>query len=174
MPLDAIKRVFDDGGLDGLHDLDGRLLRAMRRDADEGGDAIGRAELLEQHPVASEVLESLAGAGLVASADGPFCTEEVEVVAAVHEMREAGLNEDLGFSVDQMGLYTAALQTLIDLELATFNERVLGAVSPERAAPMAHVAVEATSRMLGALHRRLLRDRLEGLVAATDSTKERQ
>ncbi len=172
MPLEAIRRVLDDGGVAGLRAVDSRLLDALGDgDTQHSEEPLCAEALLDRHPVDAGVLESLAGAGLLGSAEGPFSADEVSVVAAVHEMRRAGLDEGLGFSVDQLSLYPAALRSLIDLEFAVFNERVLGAVSPERASAMAKVAVEATSELLAALHRRLLRERLEGLAAGADDTE---
>ncbi len=168
MPLHAIRRVLEDGGVAGVRSVDDLVLASMHTEGGRSRGGISREALLELHPVGGEVLDSLASAGLLASSEGPFCADEVAVVAEVRQMRQAGLDEGLGFSVDQMALYPAALQTLIDLEFATFNERVLGAVPSDRAADMANVAVEASSKLLAALHRRLLRERLKALVDRTE------
>ncbi|MBI3181053.1 MAG: MerR family transcriptional regulator [Myxococcales bacterium] len=153
LPLTVIKQVLDRGG--DLGAVDQAVLEQLGPPS--GREQLG--EVLERFPLAPAVVKALRGAGLVG--DGPLSPDEVSVVAAVHAMRQAGLDERLGFEAEQMRFYREALEQLIDVELAVFNERVLGRVPPLEAARLATAAIDGSSRLLSALHRRLLRERLE-------------
>lgn len=159
LPLGVIKRLLDQGGADRLREADLRLLHGM----DAADSREPRKAALRRYPLAAAVVERLVAQGLLSSGAKPFTADEVAIVAAVHAMRQAGLDERLGFSVDQLGFYPRILAQLIDLEFATFNERVLGRVPPEEEVRLATASIDASSKLLTALHYRMLRERLDEL-----------
>lgn len=162
LPLGVIKKLLDQRGASGLRETDIGILRGLDIvDAREP-----RTEVLRRYPVGTAVLAALIRGGLVSGGGKPFSADEVAIVAAVYTMRAAGLDERLGFSVEELGVYRRTLDRLIDTEFAGFNERVLGRVSPEEEIRLATTAIEGSSKILTMLHHRLVRDRLDELSRA--------
>lgn len=163
LPLGVIKKLLDDGGSERLREADLRLLHGM----DVADTREAREEVLRRYPLADAVVEGLVRQGLLSAGGKPFTADEVAIIGAVHAMRQAGLDERLGFSVDQLGFYPMILAKLIDLEFATFNEKVLGRVPPEEEVRLATASIDASSKLLTALHYRMVRERLDELSRAS-------
>jgi DNA-binding transcriptional MerR regulator len=162
LPLGVIKKLLDQGGAEGLRRADIGILQGM-------GDAETREpreEVLRRYPLGTSVLATLIRQGLVSGGNKPFSADEVEIVAAIYAMRQAGLDERLGFSAEGLGMYRRMLDSLIDTEFAGFNERVLGQVSSEDEVRLATAAIVGSSKILTMLHRRLVRERLDELSRA--------
>ncbi len=117
--------------------------------------------MLERYPIAANVVSQLADAGLISDGD-TWTPDEVKIIAAVQTMREAGLDEEHGFEVTGLALYVSATESLIDAEIGLFNTRTLREGSGTDYARLAAAAIDGSSRLLGALHRRLLSQRLKG------------
>lgn len=156
LPLAVIKQLLGDGGSERLREADLRLLHGMEA-ADRREP---REEILRRYPLSDAVLKALVRQGLLSEGGKPFTVDEVAIVGAVHAMRSAGLDERMGFSVDQLGFYPVILAKLIDLEFATFNEKVLGRVAPDEQVRLAAASIDASSKLLTALHYRMVRERL--------------
>lgn len=129
------------------------------------GRALTRAELLRRFPVGPRVLDALESAGIVGPArDGRYDAGDADLLACVLAMRRAGLDERLGFEPAAMRMYRDACDRLLDAEAKLFNPRVLGRLPPARAARLAATAATEVSRLLAALHRKLLRGRLRAVA----------
>jgi DNA-binding transcriptional MerR regulator len=163
LPLAVIKKLLNDGGSERLHEADLRLLHGM----DIADKREPREEVLRRYPLSDAVVEALVRQGLLSAGGKPFTADEVAIIGAVHAMRQAGLDERLGFSVDQLGFYPRILAKLIDLEFATFNEKVLDRVPPDEEVRLATASIDASSKLLTALHYRMVRERLGELSRAS-------
>jgi len=156
LPLGVIKKLLNDGGSERIREADLRLLHGLevadRREP--------REEVLRRYPLSDAVAEALVRQGFLSAGGKPFTVDEVAIVGAVHAMRQAGLDERLGFSVEELGFYPAILAKLIDLEFATFNGKVLGRVPPDEEVRLATASIDASSKLLTALHYRMVRERL--------------
>jgi DNA-binding transcriptional MerR regulator len=161
IPLGVIKQLLDSGGAERLREADAGVVAGL--DTADPGEP--RAEVLRRHPLDERVLAALERDGLINPGSAPFTADEAAIVAAVHSMREAGLDERLGFTPEQLGAYRATLGNLIDSEFALFNSNVLGKVPPDQEVRLAAVAIEGVSRILTALHRRMVRERLGEILA---------
>jgi len=169
LPLSVIKKLLDSGGAPGLREADARLLEEM----DLADVRETREEVLRRYPVGEQTLAQLVKQGLV-SAAATLSADEAAIVAAVHAMREAGLDERMGFSPEQLGFYRRILDQLIDAEFATFNEKVLGRVPPEEQVRLATASIEASTKLMTALHRRMVRERLAEILAAGSGSSRGQ
>ncbi|MGD1026627.1 MerR family transcriptional regulator [Candidatus Binatus soli] len=163
IPLGVIKKLLDDGGSEHLREADLRLLHGM----DVADRREPREEVLRRYPLSAAVVEALVRQGLLSAGGKPFTVDEAAIVGAVHAMRQAGLDGRMGFSVDQLGFYPTILAKLIDLEFATFNEKVLGRVPPDEEVRLATASIDASSKLLTALHYRMVRERLGELSRAS-------
>jgi len=164
LPLAVIKRMLDEEGADVGRDLD-RVDRSLLEDRAQRR-TLTREDLLERHPIGEEVFDVLLERGLLAPHDGLFSQEDAQIVACVHQMREAGLNEGLDLKPERMGIYVTRLAELIDREFAIFNTNVLGKRSVEDVARLARVGIRLSSRILASLHSRMLLDRIEEMGGA--------
>jgi DNA-binding transcriptional MerR regulator len=159
LPLSVIKQLLDSGGDRGLREADAKLLEQM--DLTETKEA--RDEVLRRYPVEPHVLSVLAEQGLI-TGNETLTADEVAIVAAVHQMREAGMDERMGFSAAQLDFYCQIIEQLIDREFATFNEKVLGRVTPAEEVRLARISIDASTRLITALHHRMLREHLAEIV----------
>lgn len=158
MPLSAVKRLLADSGEEGLRLVDRTLLEefGQRR-------RFSQEELLAAYPVGEEVFRRLVGIGLLTPREGEYCEEDARVLQAVASMREAGLDERVGFAPEELRLYVEEINRLIDREFELFNRTVLGNVPPKEVARLARVGIRFSSEILGSLHYRRLMERLEGM-----------
>lgn len=163
LPLGVIKKLLDDGGSERLRETDLRLLHGM----DVADRREPREEVIRRYPLSDAVVKALVRQGLLSPGGKPFTVDEVAIVGAVHAMRQEGLDARMGFSVDQLGFYPRILGKLIDLEFATFNEKVLGQVAPDEQVRLATASIDASSKLLTALHYRMVRERLGELSRAS-------
>ncbi len=159
LPLGVIKQLIDSGGENALREADAKLVSGM----DVADVKRPRANVIRRHPIGDAALKGLIEQRLISAGKEPFSADETAIIAAVHAMRQAGPDERLGFSTEQLGVYRQMVDRLIDSEFAGFNERVLGRVSPDEEVRLASAAIEASSKLLTALHRRMVRARLDGL-----------
>jgi DNA-binding transcriptional MerR regulator len=163
LPLGVIKKLLDDAGSERLREADLTLLHGM----DVADRREPRQEVLRRYPLSDPVVKALVRQGLLSAGGKPFTVDEVAIVGAVHAMRQAGMDGRMGFSVDQLGFYPMILAKLIDLEFATFNEKVLGRVPPDEQVRLATASIDASSKLLTALHYRMVRERLGKLSRAS-------
>lgn len=174
MPLAAIKRVLQDSAEEGVKEVDRMLLAdyAARRRFSKG-------ELLQRYPVGEEVFQKLVEIGLLPSYPSSlvgetadervFCEEEANILEGVWRMREAGLNECIGFLVDDLKIYGETVSQLINREFALFNEKVLGRIPPREVSKLALLAIRHSSQILSSLHYRMLLKRLENIQKKEES-----
>lgn len=163
LPLGVIKKLLDEGSSERLREADLRLLHGM----DVADRREPREQVLRRYPLSDTVVKALVRQGLLSQGGKPFTVDEVAIVGAVHAMRQAGLDGRMGFSIDQMGFYPMILAKLIDHEFATFNEKVLGRVPPDEQVRLATASIDASSKLLTALHYRMVRERLGELYRAS-------
>jgi DNA-binding transcriptional MerR regulator len=134
---------------------------ARRRREPAPGRRLTRAEVLRDLSVSEADLEHLARLGLVqASAftggDPVFSGADLDLLEVIDETRRKGLGDVFPLAI--LEPYTAAIQTLIRVELELFRRRVLaGAALP--ALPVDEIAREATAlgeRLIVAMRAKLL------------------
>jgi len=169
LPLSVIKKLLHNGGATRLREADARLLEQMDLvDVPETREGV-----LRRYPVGEQTFDQLVRQGLI-SAAAMLSADEVAIVAAVHAMREAGMDERMGFSAEQLGFYRRILDELIDAEFATFNEKVLGRVAPEEEVRLATASIGASTNLMTALHRRIVRERLAEILGAGSGSSRGQ
>lgn len=156
MPLSVVRRVMEDSAEEGLRLVDRTLLEEYGK-----RQRFTREQLLEWYPVGEEVFLRLSAIGLLRAKGDRYFEEDERILQAVYYMRNAGLDEKVGFEVEEMRLYVESVEKLIDREFELFNRVVLGKVPPQEAARLARVAIRFSSEVLFALHGRRLMERLE-------------
>lgn len=92
---------------------------------------------------------------------------DLEVLAAIANLGELGLNEALGFTAEDLTIYRDALRTLLRHELETFV-RVTVATDSADLAGLARSAVDAGSLLIVALRRKFVADLLDDSSALAE------
>ena len=89
---------------------------------------------------------------------------DATIVHAVASMQRAGLNADNGFGLDELTMYAASMERLIDREITRFAE-VMGALPRDQVLGLARAGLEGTNALLIGLRRRIFLDLLDRLGA---------
>jgi DNA-binding transcriptional MerR regulator len=165
MPLKHIKAVLeeDPDRARALVELEDRILeRALQGEQKR----ISAAELRRRLEVSQEVLDRLAGLGVLTPNDRGYSPRDVEIVEAISRFRAGGYDERIGFTVYDTLRYKRALEALAREEVQVLMERLAGELEPERAVALIEAGVEPLRDLIAALHQKLLVAEIERQRAA--------
>lgn len=171
LPLAAIKQLIKDP--QAIADIRASLFQEPASRRLDSKQKIAAARLLEETRLNQNQLDDLQKRGLIAIQNGFINANDAAIVHAVASMRQAGLNESSGFSVDDLAIYQQAMRNLALQEVTLFAKRM----SSHNAAAViaaARAGVEGTNLLLMALRRKIFLDLLHGksdLFAATAAGK---
>ncbi|MHB8420853.1 MAG: MerR family transcriptional regulator [Myxococcales bacterium] len=85
---------------------------------------------------------------------------DVEVLAAVGQLKRLGITERAGFKPLDLAIYKKALEGLLDQEIQTFLRVVVGKKPPEEATKLARAGIDGATALLVALRKKLINDLL--------------
>ncbi len=158
LPLSVIRKVLSASAGTELRSIDHRILEDF-----DSEKVYSRKELLRKYPIGSRTFSQLVRAGVLHTSkdDAGYSEEDAQVLSLIAKMREAGLSERHGFSIQHLRLYTKSCDDLIEKEFRLFNKRVLGKLTPEQIVQLARSAIYPTSQLLALLHKERLIERLK-------------
>lgn len=159
LPLAAIKQLIKDP--QAIADIRASLLQEPASRYLDSSQKIAKARLIEETRLSEYELNELEKRGFISIKNGFVSANDAAIVHAVTSMRQAGLNEAAGFSVDDMAIYMQAMRNLALQEVTLFAKRM----SSHNAAAViaaARAGVEGTNLLLMALRRKIFLDLLEG------------
>lgn len=159
LPLKAIKAIFDDetGGFDAdqrrlLREVKARLAGSPLARADVH-HAVDATAVCQRHGVALAELRRMAELGLLSLADDgdsmQMSADDEWMVEQWGKVRQLGFTEELGFAVDDLGIYEQAIAGLFAHE----KNRMLARMAQLPAERVAHMV----EQILPLLHRFLVR-----------------
>ena len=96
-----------------------------------------------------------------------FAGPDLEVLAAVAQMKQLGITERVGFRPADLLIYKKSLEGLLDLELQTFLRVVVGKRKPEEATRLARAGINGATALVVALRKKLITDLLVTAGKAT-------
>jgi len=171
LPLKAIKDLLGerDQTLVGYSASQRGFLEAIRRvlPTTEAG-AVPAEELLARGLIDAGDLSELVEQGAIAGRRDPETgtiavhAPDVPLVALFGELRRAGITQEAGFTIEDLGLYEQAVARLIRLETVLVLER-LGQRPPEEVAALIERTIPITNAIIGHLRQRRVRDLLASL-----------
>lgn len=156
MPLRLIKGVMDRGPEQAaaMVEVEDRILeRAL---AAQPGERLSRTQVRERYGVPQNVLDRLAEIAVLTPDRRGYDREDVQVIEAISRFRASGYDEALGFTVFDTLRYREALQPLVEDEVRTLLDRLVGEVPVERAAGIIASGAEPLRGLIGAMHAKLL------------------
>jgi DNA-binding transcriptional MerR regulator len=163
MPLRVIRDLLeretvDPERLPAMIELEDRILeRALA----EERERIPADEVKRRYDVPNEVLERLAGLGVLTPDSGGYSPSDVRVVEAISRFRAGGYDESLGFTVYDTLRYKEALQSLVAQEVEVLLSRLPGDVDTDRAIEIIEAGIGPLNELISALHTKLLVAELE-------------
>ena len=161
MPLKVIKGVMesDPDRAQALVEAEDRILERALAGA---GDAerISAAEVRRRYDIPQNVLDRLAEIGVLTPNTRGYDGDDVKVIEALVRFRAGGFDETLGFTVYDTLRYRDALQPLVEEEVRTLLDRLVGEVDPDRAAEIIASGADPLRELVGALHSKLLVEEL--------------
>ncbi len=96
-----------------------------------------------------------------------FSGPDLEVLAAVGQMKRLGITERVGFRPADLLIYKKSLEGLLDQELQTFLRVVVGKKDPEEASRLARAGINGATALVVALRKKLITDLLVTAGKAT-------
>jgi DNA-binding transcriptional MerR regulator len=162
LPLKEIKKILKDHKnidiKDILAKIDAEILNEFKKEKKEE----------KKINLPKNVLEELKKIGMIKDR-GEF---DNQILTLVQEMREAGINEENGFSVKFMKTYIDICKKLTEIEFSEFNSKVIGKLPPEKIIEMAKIAIEKTSELIKILHKKFLIEKLEEITKDIQNQKK--
>jgi DNA-binding transcriptional MerR regulator len=161
MPLKLIRGIVeeDPDRAAALLELEDRILeRAL---AVQEAGRVSAAEVARRYDVPGNVLDRLAGLGILTPTASGYEPDDVLIIEAISRLGAGGYDERLGFTVFDTLRYRDALGPLVEEEVRTLLDRLAGEVEVERAAQIVASGAEPLRELVGAMHSKLLTAELE-------------
>ena len=158
MPLKVIRDLLEREDaeperLRAMIELEDRILeRALAGERER----IPADEVRSRYDVPEEVLDRLAGLGVLTPDAEGYSPSDVRIVEAISRFRAGGYDERLGFTVYDTLRYKRALEPLVAEEVGVLTERLTGDVSADRALEIIEAGVDPLNDLIAALHTKLL------------------
>ncbi len=168
VPLSVAKQMLDEYGLDKVKEM-------LQKTSDESvliastlsgtGVEKPRSEILSEYNLTEKDLAELENLGLLKfssksnllnSSDKIYDSISVELISSLSKMREAGLNESLGFSPCDVVLYQEALENLVKSEVVYFSKRLLSIHPKDEAQTVMKAALEQAENICVLVRIRIL------------------
>jgi DNA-binding transcriptional MerR regulator len=181
MPLKVIRDLLEREDaeperLRAMIELEDRILeRALAGERER----IPADEVRSRYDVPEEVLDRLAGLGVLTPDAEGYSPSDVRIVEAISRFRAGGYDERLGFTVYDTLRYKRALEPLVVEEVDVLTERLTGDLSADRvlrerlageeadrAIEIIEAGVDPLNDLIAALHTKLLVARLAQHKAA--------
>jgi DNA-binding transcriptional MerR regulator len=163
MPLRVIRELLerDDAEPERLRamlDLEDRILeRALAGERER----VPSREVRDRYDVPREVLDRLAGLGILSPNGVGYSPSDVRIIEAITRFRAGGYDERLGFTVYDTLRYKRALEPLVAEEVDVLTQRLAGDLDPDRAIEIVEAGVGPLNDLMAALHTKLLVAELE-------------
>ncbi len=156
MPLRVIKEVLDDNPerVNALLELEDRILERALASAERR--KVSAQEVRERYEIPANVLERLEEIGVLTPRRGGYDPDDVKIIEAISHFRAGGYEEALGFTVYDTLRYREALEPLVEEEVRSILDRLVGEVEVERAVEIIAAGAEPLRELIGALHSKLL------------------
>ncbi|HUB09173.1 MAG TPA: MerR family transcriptional regulator [Myxococcales bacterium] len=180
LPLHVIRRIVagKSGGaqVKAAVAVQQAALSALAVDAPETSISLEAASKTFDLPAA--LIHKLEKLGFVAAVrrngERVFSGPDVEVLAAIGQLKRLGITERAGFRPQDLLIYKRALEGLLDQELQTFVRVVIGKKPADEATKLARAGIDGATALLVALRKKLINDLLrnagketvEGVLAA--------
>ncbi len=155
LPLNVVKRILTDSGIEGIKYIDQAVLGTF-----VVGKTYERDRILKMYPIGKKTIAELVNMGILPRTDR-FSEDDVKIISYIFKIGEAGLNEGLGFSISSLRIYLDTLNVLIDEEFRIFNKNVLGKMSPDKVVTLVNSVITPISSFLDSLHKRMILERLK-------------
>jgi DNA-binding transcriptional MerR regulator len=137
----------------------------------EEGERVPAAEAPARFGVPPNVLDRLAELGVLSPQDDAYDADDLAIIAAIARFRAGGYDEALGFTVFDTLRYRAALEPLVQEEVAVLLERLAGEVEPDRAAEIIESGRAPLRELIGAMHSKMLLAELRRRRALTSGPR---
>ncbi|WP_205697186.1 MerR family transcriptional regulator [Conexibacter sp. SYSU D00693] len=172
MPLKAIKGVLDEdpARAEALVEVEDRILQQALERQGATGDRVSKAEVRRRYDLPANVLDRLTELGVLTPNSRGFDEEDLKIIQAFVRFRAGGFDETLGFTVYDALRYREALEPLVEEEVRTLRDRLVGEVPPERAAEIIAAGAEPLRDLVGALHTKMVVEELRRQLGGASST----
>jgi DNA-binding transcriptional MerR regulator len=159
LPLRSIRWVLERHGELPITEI--RALQALGSLLEEPDPAASAEELaMLRERVEPGDVEGLRRLGLI-GAEGPLSSSDLRVVELTAAMRQAGLTEEAGFSIENMALYRDAVEQLVQQELARIIEPVLSRHDTATLHDLVNRGFPLANQLLALLHHKVVQSELQ-------------
>jgi hypothetical protein len=117
---------------------------------------VSRAEVRRRYEVPPNVLDRLEELKILTPSSRGYDDDDVAIIEAISRFRAGGYDEQLGFTVYDTLRYREALGPLVEEEVRTLLERLVGEVDADRAVEIIAAGAQPLRDLIGAMHSKLL------------------
>ncbi len=135
-------------------ELEDRILE--RAAATREVSRLSRRRAREVYEVPPEALERLEEIGVLSPNSRGYDPDDVQIIEAMSRFRAGGFAQEIGFTVYDTLRYQEALGPLVEEEVGTLLQRLVGQVSVERAVEIIESANDPLRELIGAMHAKML------------------
>ena len=166
MPLRLIKETLesDPERARAIVELEDRILDSAINAREAG--RVSRAEVRRRYELPANVLARLEELGVLTPNGRGYDADDVAIIEALGRFRAGGYDEQLGFTVYDTLRYREALEPLVAEEVGVLLERLAGEVDADRAVAIIASGAQPLRDLLGAMHSKLLLERLRRVRGA--------
>jgi DNA-binding transcriptional MerR regulator len=156
MPLRVIKEVMEDNPerVKALLEIEDSILERALATAERR--RVSAKEVSERYEIPANVLDRLKEIGVLTPHRGGYDADDVKIIEAISRFRAGGYEETLGFTVYDTLRYREALEPLVQEEVRSILDRLVGEVEVERAVEIIAAGAEPLRELIGAIHSKLL------------------
>ncbi len=156
MPLRVIKEVLEDNPerVNALLKIEDSILERALAGAERR--RVSAKEVSERYEIPANVLDRLKEIGVLTPHRGGYDADDVKIIEAISRFRAGGYEETLGFTVYDTLRYREALEPLVQEEVRSILDRLVGEVEVERAVEIIAAGAEPLRELIGAIHSKLL------------------
>ena len=117
---------------------------------------VSRAGVRRRYEIPVNVLDRLEELGILSPNSRGYDDDDVAIIEAISRFRAGGYDEQLGFTVYDTLRYRDALGPLVEEEVRTLLDRLVGEVDADRAVEIIAAGAEPLRDLIGAMHSKLL------------------
>ncbi|HEY2631559.1 MAG TPA: MerR family transcriptional regulator [Solirubrobacteraceae bacterium] len=156
MPLRVIKEVLEDNPerVNALLEIEDSILERAIASAERR--RVSAKEVREHYEIPANVLDRLKEIGVLTPHRSGYDQDDVKIIEAISRFRAGGYEEALGFTVYDTLRYREALEPLVQEEVRSILDRLVGEVEVERAVEIIAAGAEPLRELIGAIHSKLL------------------
>ncbi len=165
VPLSVVKQLLDEYGIEKVKEMIRKTLEESLLAVgtiSDSGNTRSKESMLSTSGLEESEISDLENLGLIKfTKNGDYDSLSVDLIECLTAMRNAGLNESVGFRPKDIVLYQTNLEQLVKDEIAYFSERIFSLQRKYESVALMEAALEHAENICILVRRRILLNSLD-------------